>query len=115
MRDPYWWPDADVLRNLLDIKDPDRLEQAEADITAFALADIDGAVAALPFDFSRLLAIHKYVFGDLFDWAGSLRTIGMVKGERVLGGDTVRYSPPGDIRRDYVCCAVCRGARIPDG
>jgi cell filamentation protein len=100
MRDPYLWPDADVLRNSLGIKDAERLEAAEADIAAVKLLTVDGAVAALPFDFSRLLAIHKHVFGDLFEWAGSVGTIPIVKGERILGGDTVRYSPPGGIQRD---------------
>ena len=36
MHDPYLWPDVDVLQNLLGIKDAVKLEQAEADITAFA-------------------------------------------------------------------------------
>ena len=100
MRDPYLWSDADVLKNLLDIKDAGKLEQAEADITAFGLADVDGAVASLPFDFTRLCAIHKHVFSELYAWAGEVRTIPMVKGERVLGGDTVRYSQPDDIQHD---------------
>jgi cell filamentation protein len=85
---------------LLGLKDAGRLEAAEADISAVKLLTVDAAVEALPFDFSRLLAIHKHVFGELFDWAGSVRTIGIAKGERVLGGDTVRYSQPDDIRRD---------------
>ncbi|MDR0355366.1 MAG: hypothetical protein LBJ64_06475 [Deltaproteobacteria bacterium] len=46
MRDPYLRPDADVLKNLLGIKDADKLERAEADIAGFALADVDGAVAS---------------------------------------------------------------------
>ena len=100
MRDPYLWPDVDVLQNLLGIKDAAKLEQAEADITAFGLTDVDGAVERMPFDFTRLCAIHKHVFSSLYKWAGSVRTIPMVKGERVLGGDTVRYSQPNDIQRD---------------
>jgi cell filamentation protein len=100
MRDPYLWSDTGLLKNLLGIKDAVRLEAAEADITAIKLLTVDGAVAALPFDFSRLLAIHRHVFGDLFDWAGSVRTISIVKGERVLGGDTVRYSQPDNLQCD---------------
>ena len=103
MHDPYLWPDVDVLQNLLGIKDAVKLEQAEADITAFELTDVDGAVARMPFDFTRLCAIHKHVFSNLYEWAGSVRTIPMVKGERVLGGDTVRYSHPDDIERDVEC------------
>jgi cell filamentation protein len=100
MRDPYLFENADVLRNLLGIYDRDELQNAEANITAVRLLVIDNAVAALPFDFARLLAIHKHIFGDIYDWAGMPRSIQIVKGERVLGGDTIRYSQPDDIERD---------------
>ncbi|MDR1061779.1 MAG: Fic family protein [Clostridiales bacterium] len=92
--------DVDVMRNLLGIRDAEELERAEADITYSALADVDGSVAALPFDLTRLLAIHKHIFGDLFDWAGTPRSVQIAKGERVLGNDTVRYSYPDNIERD---------------
>jgi len=106
MRDPYLFDDVPVLWNLLGIKEKKALERAEADITYFWLADVDNAVAGLPFDLPRLLAIHRHIFGDLYDWAGATRTIPMVKGERVLGGDTVRYSQPDDIERD--CTAALK-------
>jgi len=100
MRDPYHYEDAPVLKNLLGIKNADELERAEADITYLRFYDIDGIIQLPTFDFDRLLAIHKYIFGDIYEWAGAIRTIPMVKGERVLGGDTIRYSQPDDINRD---------------
>jgi cell filamentation protein len=100
MRDSYLFEDVDVMRNLLGIREASDLERAEADITYSAIADVDGAVAALPFDLTRLLAIHKHIFGDIFDWAGMPRSVQITKGERVLGGDTVRYSYPNNIERD---------------
>jgi cell filamentation protein len=100
MRDPYLYDDIDVMRNLLGIRDAEELERAEADITYFTLADVDGATVALPFDMSRLLAIHEHIFGSIFDWAGTARRISITKGERVLGGDTIRYSHPDSIIRD---------------
>ena len=106
MRDPYLYEDVPVLRNLLGIRDAKMLEQAEADITAFFFSDVDGAVQSTTFDMPRLLAVHKYIFGDIYEWAGTIRTIPMVKGERVLGGDTVRYSEPDDIECD--CAAIVR-------
>jgi cell filamentation protein len=99
-RDPYLRDDAPVLKNLLGIKDADTLEKAEADITYFRLGDVDGAVVDFPFGLERLLAIHKHIFGDIYEWAGTIRNISIVKGERVLGGDTVRYSQPDNIKRD---------------
>lgn len=103
MYDPYLYEDAPVLKNLLGIKDATVLEQAEADITYLRLFDVDGAITEYPFNFSRLLAIHKHIFGDIYEWAGKTRDVPIVKGERVLGGDTVRYSQPGKIEQH---CAV---------
>jgi cell filamentation protein len=104
LRDPYLYDDADVLRNRLNIKDAKQLEKAEADITFFRLSTVDGAVESLPFDITRLKAIHMHIFSDIYAWAGSLRNIAIVKGERVLGGDTVRYSQPDNIERDFASC-----------
>jgi cell filamentation protein len=100
MYDPYLYEDVPVLKNLLGIKDAGTLEQAEADITNIRLLVIEGAIESVTFDLQRLRAIHKHIFGDIYEWAGEVRTIPIVKGERVLGGDTVRYSHPNDIVRD---------------
>ena len=100
MRDPYLFEDVRVLKNLLGIKDADALERAEADITYLRLYAIDEAVQGEGFDMQRLLAIHKHIFDDIYEWAGTIRNIPMVKGERILGGDTVRYSQPDDIGCD---------------
>ena len=70
MRDPYLYEDVPVLKNRLGIKDAKMLEQAEADITAFAIADVDSAVESEPFDLPRLLAIHKHIFTDIIRVGG---------------------------------------------
>ena len=101
--DPYLYEDVPVLKNLLGIKNAKVLEQAEADITSVRLLIVDGLIQSKAFDFSYLLAIHKHIFVDIYEWAGAIRTIPIVKGERVLGGDTIRYSQPDDIEQD---CAI---------
>jgi len=100
MRDPYLYDDVPVLKNLLGIKDAELLERAEADITAFYFSDVDGALQSHLFDLHHLLSVHKYIFGDIYEWAGQTRTIPIIKGENILGGDTVRYSHPNEIERD---------------
>jgi len=102
MRDPYLYDDVPVLKNLLGIKDAKLLEQAEADITSVRLLVVDGAVQSMTFDLPHLLAIHKHIFGDIYEWAGKIRIIPIAKGERVLGGDTVRYSHPDNIEGDCI-------------
>lgn len=100
MRDPYLFDGVDVLKNLLKIKDEKLLEEAESNITYVKLLDIDRLSENCKFDVDYLKLLHKYIFGDIYEWAGTFRTIPMVKGERVLGGDTVRYSHPNNIEKD---------------
>ena len=100
MKDIYMYDDAEVLKNKLGIKNEDELNKAEGDITCIRLLDIDIKISGSLFDYARLKAIHKYIFGDIYDWAGKERAVPVVKGERVLGGDTVRNSLPGYIEKD---------------
>ena len=92
MKDFYLYDDVPVLRNLLNIKDEKLLEEAESNITYVKLLDIDDKICGDAFDYQRIKDIHTYIFGDLYEWAGKERGINIVKGERVLGGDTVRYA-----------------------
>ena len=97
MKDIYLYEDVSVLKNLLNIKDEKLLETAESDITYIKLLDIDNYFGNDQFDYIRLKKIHKIIFEDIYKWAGQERVINIVKGERVLGGDTVRYSDVNDI------------------
>jgi len=100
MKDYYLYDDVPVLRNILNIKDAKLLSEAEANIAYIKLLDIDDKIKSPAFDYQRLKDIHAYIFSDIYDWAGKERGINIVKGERVLGGDTVRYSDTNDIQRD---------------
>ena len=99
MKDYYLYDDVPVLRNLLNIKDEKLLLEAESNITYIKLLDIDDKINP-KIDYDRLKAIHSYIFGDIYEWAGKERGINIVKGERVLGGDTIRYSDSNNIERD---------------
>ena len=99
MRDPYLYEDADVLINRADIKDPELLRKAEADITNLAMSALYERKYDR-FNTDTLRDIHRTIFGQIYDWAGEFRTIGMVKYEEVLGGDTVRYSRPDSIKKE---------------
>ncbi len=48
----------------------------------------------------RTFMHNAYIFGDLYEWAGKERDINIVKGERVLGGDTVRYADTNSIETE---------------
>ena len=91
MFDPYVIPGTDVLKNHLGITDKELLDKAEADITYLKLLDINAWFENRPLNYETLLAIHGYIFGDLYPWAGQLRTIDIFKEEEVLGGVYLRY------------------------
>jgi cell filamentation protein len=98
--DPYLYEDCDVLRNKLNIKDSKKLEEAERTIMNSAMSKIDFSIQSKTFDYNRLKEINKTIFEDIYDWAGEERVIPIVKGEPVLGGDTVRYSEPDNVKKD---------------
>lgn len=77
--DPYVYPDTDVLRNALDIRDGAELEQVEASLTYLRSPRL--AFEPIPgrYDLPHLQAFHRYLFGDLYDWAGELRTVVLAK------------------------------------
>ena len=98
MRDPYLYDDVDILQNLANIKDKELLAKAEADITSLAMLAIYNYKYE-KFDSKTLSDIHFHIFGQIYEWAGEFRTIQIVKYEDVLGGDTVRYAFPKEIKK----------------
>lgn len=100
MRDPYLYDDVSVLRNKLGIKSQALLDEAEADYVVYRLKDL--AINPLPGDYhtDHFLKFHYTIFQDIFEWAGTPRTISIYKEEDVLGGQSVEYSDPFDIVTD---------------
>lgn len=76
----YCYPDSDVLVNKLNIKDPDKLRIFERRLTMLRLAELMDHPLKGQFDFQHLKDIHAYIFQDLYDWAGKIRTVDIAKG-----------------------------------
>lgn len=91
MRDPYLYDDVPVLKNKFDIKSQETLYKVESDITFLKILDVDRAVKNEKFDFKHLKEIHKYIFGDIYEWAGNVRTVNIEKSEDVLNGKSINY------------------------
>ena len=70
----YFYPNASVLKNKLGITDEKALETAERKITSMKLFMLRMDKFAGNFDFEHLSYIHKFIFGDIYEWAGNLRT-----------------------------------------
>ena len=64
-----------TLKNKLGITDTQELATAEADLTAFRLAELRTAPIRGGFDTLHLQEIHHHVYQDLYDWAGELRRV----------------------------------------
>ncbi len=45
-------------------------------------------------------AYHQYLFGSLYEFAGTIRTVNMKKAERVLDGHSVKYTDVESIERE---------------
>jgi len=78
----YCYPESYVLKNKLNITDGEALKIAEREITAVKIAYIKDNPVRGKFDLNHLRDIHKEVFGDIFDWAGKLRTVNISKGNQ---------------------------------
>jgi len=79
--DPYLYEGTDVLRNAPGIRDGAELAMLEAELTARRIAllahdPIDGT-----YNLVHLQAFHRRLFDGLYDWAGQLRTVPMVKSD----------------------------------
>lgn len=82
--DPYTDPGSGVLRNRLGITDPAELERAEAFWTTSQLARLyqrDGPRVEGDYDLPHLQAMHRFLFEEIYDWAGQLRTVAIAKAD----------------------------------
>lgn len=99
MRDPYLYPDVAVLRNKLDVKVENTLDLIEAEQSRANMMLLYERGFS---DFSPegLCEIHRFLFGDIYDWAGEYRVINIQKREILLGGRSVWYTNVGLIEDD---------------
>ena len=82
--DFYCYPDSDVLINKFDIKDKEALSTAERQITALKIAQLEVTPSKGTFVLKHLKSIHKFIFGDIYGWAGNIR-----KGDFLIKGDSI--------------------------
>lgn len=67
------------LINKFGITDETKLSEIEADITFAKASKLEENPIDGKFDIEHYKAIHRYLFEDLYDWAGQLRTINISK------------------------------------
>ena len=91
MNDLYLISNSTVLKNLLGITNEKELDLAEAELSrANMMLLYENGFS----DFSSggFCFIHKFLFGDVYGWAGQYRKINIQKREELLAGRRVWYS-----------------------
>lgn len=89
----YCYPDSDVLKNKLNIQDHGELKQAEEEFVAVKQLVLLQDPIKGRFTMSHLLRIHRFLFEDVYPFAGHIRR------EQISKGNTTFY-PPNLIERE---------------
>lgn len=76
----YCYPNSNVLKNKLNITEDKVLFEAEKELTTIRLKELQSNPIRGKYDFTHLKAIHKYIFQDIYTWAGKERTVEIGKG-----------------------------------
>jgi cell filamentation protein len=79
--DVYCIPGAVVLKNKAGITDQDQLDEYEGDFTAIRLLELTQNPVEGSFDLAHLCKIHQYLFQDVYEWAGEVRTVDIIRGD----------------------------------
>lgn len=71
--DFYLYHDTDVLMNRFNIRDYDNLQEIERRFSAARIALLAETPLKGVLDFNYLKRIHKFIFDDIYSWAGRVR------------------------------------------
>ena len=83
----YCYPDSDVLKNKLNIRDRDELKRAEEEITALKQYMLMESPIKGRFSKTQLMNIHRFLFEDIYPFAGHIRC------EQISKGETLFFPP----------------------
>ena len=83
----YCYPDSNVLKNKLNIRDNKLLKTAEEEITLIKQMELLKNPIKGNFSKAHLMNIHRFVFEDIYSFAGKIRR------EQISKADTLFYPP----------------------
>ncbi len=78
--DPYVYPGTTVLKNIRGIRNQQTLDRFEADRVGQRSLELIEQPLSGSFDVAHVQRIHGYLFQDVYEWAGSFRTVDIAKG-----------------------------------
>ncbi|MGR5347288.1 putative adenosine monophosphate-protein transferase Fic [Vibrio mediterranei] len=80
-QDHYCYPHSNTLINLLDIRDSEKLDEAEVAFSEQRYIEYSSLVSGLEdFDMKHFLHLHWVLFQDVYQWAGEVRDVDISKG-----------------------------------
>jgi cell filamentation protein len=77
--DPYVYPGTTVLRNLAGLRDAGMLAKREAQTSTLRLAQLTAIGLDGVYDLRHLQEFHRFIFQDIYPWAGELRSTPLAK------------------------------------
>lgn len=98
--DPYVYEGTSVLKNNFGITNQKSFDDAEADYTSLRLRELAEHPLPGKYDVEHFYEMHRYIFQDIFDWAGTARKVDIYKEEPILGGLSIEYSDWRKIKSD---------------
>ena len=75
----YFVDGGSALHNKLGITDGDLLRKREDDLVALRISEVLSEPAPHEFNFDYLLALHRRLFGEIYGFAGQIRTVNIMK------------------------------------
>ena len=75
----YLYPGTNVLKNKYNCKDYIKLKEIEVNITFEKLVELRKKKLYFVFDKNYLKEIHRYLFNDIYDFAGQYRKVNLTK------------------------------------
>lgn len=82
--DPYVYPGTTVLKNKFHTKDRNFLQKIERPFTIKRSEEFDKKHLPEKFDYIYFKSIHRYIFQDIYEWAGEQRTVDLAKDGHVF-------------------------------
>lgn len=83
MRDPYT-DENGILRNKLQCQTQSELDELEKMLTFTRIVELQEDPVKGNYDLDHLKKIHQYIFQDIYEWAGKLRTVDISKGQTMF-------------------------------
>ena len=79
--DVYCIPGTAVLKNKAGITEQDQLDEYEGDFTAIRLLELAQNPVEGSFDLAHICKIHQHLFQDVYEWAGEVRSVDIIRGD----------------------------------